>query len=559
MRSLLRPWALFTLALALGLGAMGWITRTAVRTERAEQEARRRAAQAEKVRLAVWRMDSTMALFLAPEAARPWSDFEAFHPAERAFTRRGPAAGGEVLIPSPFLVTDDSLVLLRFQIEGPGRFTSPLVPAPAHQDLARRIAGMAERRAQAELRLQALQGRMTWDSARKALVRQGGALFTARQMEELQDRAEKRGPGAEGRVRIASPFQVFQLAWTPFWEGDSLFMVRQVWVGGREALQGCWLDWSALKEVLMSTIRDFLPAADLRPAAAGEARDAEGRLSSLPVRLLPGEPEGRAAPLSTPSKAALLAGWAFALLGAAAGALVLYRATLLSERRGAFASAVAHELRTPLTTFRLYTELLAHGMVAGEAERDELHGTLLVEADRLDHLVKNVLAYARLESSRGVNLSDIGAGELLDRVGPRLAERARQSGMALERVEPPELRGWTLHTDALVVEQILYNLVDNACKYAAGAADRRIRLDAAGEDGGLVLRVRDQGPGIPANERKRLFKPFQKLGPKEARSAPGVGLGLALCRRLARMLGGELDYEPGEGGACFALRLPSRT
>ncbi|MBK8727456.1 MAG: HAMP domain-containing histidine kinase [Holophagaceae bacterium] len=559
MKGLLRPWVLYALALLLGLGAMGWITRTAMRTERAEQVARQKATQTEKVRLALWRMDSTMALFLSPEAARPWSDYRAFHPADRAFSRTGrTGGGGELLIPSPFLVSDDALVLLRFQMDGPGRVTAPLVPGPEYRELASGIAGMAERRRLAEGRLREIQGRLTWDSVRAAVLRHGGVLFTAQQMQELQDRTRQRSPGSPASLRIASPFQVFQLAWTPFWEGDMLLLVRQVWVGGREMLQGCWLDWNALQEVLMSTIRDFFPGAALRPAQAGEGADAPGRLSSLPVRLVPGGP-AVAPGLSAASKAALLAGWTFALLGALAGALVLARATVLSERRGAFASAVAHELRTPLTTFKLYTELLAHGMVTGEAEQRELHQTLLMEADRLDHLVKNVLAYARLESNRGVNLADILAGELLDRLETRLAERARQGGLVLERVEPPELRALVLHTDALVVEQILYNLVDNACKYAGGAGDRRVRLELALEDGSLVLRVRDQGPGIPAHERKRLFRPFQKLGPKEARAAPGVGLGLALCKRLARMLGGDLDYEPAAGGACFALRLPVRT
>jgi signal transduction histidine kinase len=547
---------LYVLGVVLGLGAMAWITHVALRTERAEQAARRKATQVEKARLALWRMDSTMALFLAPEAARPWSDFESFHPAERALTRTGGAGGADVLIPSPMLVADDPLVLLRFQIDAGGRFTSPLVPPAEFEAAARRVAASPERRRVAEVRLKEIQGRVSLGSVRAAMVRHGAVLLSAGQMKELQDRTGQ-GGGAGGGPTIASPFRVFQGAWTPFWDRDRLLMARQVWVGDRELVQGCWLDWSALKEVLMSTIRDILANADLLPAGPGESPEAAGRLSSLPVRLMPAGPLKAAPRLSSPSKAALITGWTFTLLGALAGGIVLVRATVQAERRGAFASAVAHELRTPLTTFRLYTELLAQGMVPA-GEQQEMHETLLSEADRLDHLVKNVLAYARLESNRGVNLSDLSAGELLDRVGPRLAERARQSGMALERAESEELRGQVLRTDALVVEQILYNLVDNACKYAAGAEDRRVRLELAREGSTLLLRVRDGGPGIPTHERRRLFKPFQKLGPKAARSAPGVGLGLALCRRLASMLGGALDYEAAERGACFALALPVR-
>ncbi len=556
MRSLRRPWVLYVLGLVLGLGAMAWITHVALRTERAEQLARRKATQAEKVRLALWRMDSTMALFLAPEAARPWSDFESFYPAERAVTRAGQAGGRDVLIPSPMLVADDPMVLLRFQIGPDGRFTSPLVPPPEFQAVARRVEASPERRAVAEARLKEIQGRVDLGFVRAAMARHGAVLLSAGQMKELQDRTGK-GDGAEGGPSIASPFRVFQGAWTPFWDGDRLLMARQVWVGERELFQGCWLDWSALKEVLMSTIRDILSNADLLPAGPGESPEAAGRLSSLPVRLMPAGPLKQQPTLSASSKAALAVGWVFTLLGALAGGIVLVRATVQAERRGAFASAVAHELRTPLTTFRLYTELLARGMVPA-GEQQEMHETLLSEADRLDHLVKNVLAYARLDSKRGVNLSDIAAGELLDRVGPRLAERARQAGMELERLEPEELRARNLRTDALVVEQILYNLVDNACKYAAGADDRRIGLELALDGVLLQLRVWDHGPGIPPHARRRLFKPFQKLGPREARSAPGVGLGLALCRRLARLVGGGLAYEAQDQGACFTLALPLR-
>jgi hypothetical protein len=112
-----RPWLLYAVFLALGLGAMGWVTFRALRAERAEQEAQARARMEEKVRLALWRMDSTMALFFSPETARPWHHFEAFH-------REGGSA-----TPSPLLIQDDPMVLLRFQIDAGGRFTSPILPA----------------------------------------------------------------------------------------------------------------------------------------------------------------------------------------------------------------------------------------------------------------------------------------------------------------------------------------------------------------------------------------------------------------------------------------------
>jgi signal transduction histidine kinase len=115
-----------------------------------------------------------------------------------------------------------------------------------------------------------------------------------------------------------------------------------------------------------------------------------------------------------------------------------------------------------------------------------------------------------------------------------------------------------IRTDVAAVEQVVANLVDNACKYARDAEDSRIHLNVSDVDGAVLLRVRDHGPGIPSEEVGRLFQPFTKSARDAAHSAPGVGLGLALCRRIASQLGGKfyLETPTAEGGASFVLRLP---
>jgi signal transduction histidine kinase len=116
-------------------------------------------------------------------------------------------------------------------------------------------------------------------------------------------------------------------------------------------------------------------------------------------------------------------------------------------------------------------------------------------------------------------------------------------------------------TDATALEQIVFNLVDNACKYAAGRCTEpvvRVSLERRGR--WADLRVCDSGPGISRHERSRLFSPFHKSADEAANSKPGVGLGLALCHRLARALGGRLALEKPAGeeaGACFVLKLPA--
>src|SRR5438093_2650051 len=105
---------------------------------------------------------------------------------------------------------------------------------------------------------------------------------------------------------------------------------------------------------------------------------------------------------------------------------------------------------------------------------------------------------------------------------------------------------------------ILFSLVDNACKYAAPtASEKLIHLEALPDGKFAMLRVRDHGQGISAEGARRLFQPFSKSAHEAAHTAPGVGLGLALCRRLSRSMGGDLRLEAlVKGGACFVLTLP---
>jgi K+-sensing histidine kinase KdpD len=125
-------------------------------------------------------------------------------------------------------------------------------------------------------------------------------------------------------------------------------------------------------------------------------------------------------------------------------------------------------------------------------------------------------------------------------------------------VELPEENGeLLLSTDSAAVEQILFNLVDNACKYAAAAADKSIQLSFAVLAKRVQFSVRDHGPGISSAGQRRLFQPFSKSVHEAANSAPGVGLGLALSRRLAADLGGRLELQSPAGGGCeFVLTLP---
>ena len=108
------------------------------------------------------------------------------------------------------------------------------------------------------------------------------------------------------------------------------------------------------------------------------------------------------------------------------------------------------------------------------------------------------------------------------------------------------------------MEQVLFNLIDNAAKYAKPTSDTRVHLTAAITDGTVVITVSDHGPGVPETMRAKIFQPFSKSAEQAAETAAGVGLGLALARQTAHANGGTISYEStSNGGATFILRTPT--
>lgn len=349
----------------------------------------------------------------------------------------------------------------------------------------------------------------------------------------------------------------------PVWVDGELLLVRRVTMGEQTWVQGCWLDWQAIRVWLLKRVSDLLPHAQLTPVA-GTIADADSGsphlLAMLPVSLVPGTLNGSGDRLSLPIRTSLIVAWTCTLLAVAAVVLLVIGMAALSERRAAFVSAVTHELRTPLTTFRMYTEMLADGMVTDDERRREYLATLCAESNRLAQLVENVLSYARLERNRtSLSAQETTAGEMIDRFTQRLRQRTEQAEMELT-IELDDAAGdATLHTDVSAVEQIVFNLVDNACKYAAQAEDRRIHVAGQIDARRFRLSVTDHGPGVGQDVGRRLFRPFSKSAQTAANSAPGVGLGLALSRRLARRLGGDLRLKHSNAnGCCFELTIGVR-
>jgi signal transduction histidine kinase len=337
-----------------------------------------------------------------------------------------------------------------------------------------------------------------------------------------------------------------------------LVLVRAAKVDGKLIYQGVIVDWAKLEGELKSVVGELFPQARLVPVKDTSLVYADRAMTALPLQLDPG-PEPKLAPAGwTTLRLGLVLAWLAAIIAFAAVGFAGWSLIDLAERRIRFVSAVTHELRTPLTSLRLYLDLLVSGMIQDEEKRREYLGTLAMESDRLHRLIDNVLDFARLEKrKKNSDIQAVRVKDLLDQLGRTWADRVAHDGKELIVVStlPTERE---VNTDAAMVQQIVGNLIDNARKYTREAADNRIWVWAKpGTGNTVVLEVEDRGAGVPAGERKSIFKPFRRGEQAESR-AGGAGLGLALAKSWAEVLGASLSYRPADGGtgACFRLELP---
>ena len=376
-------------------------------------------------------------------------------------------------------------------------------------------------------------------------------------------------PTPGGNVSASRDGAFEQQVFTPVWRtgrvdsGPQLFFIREVHIGGATRFQGFWVDWDSMRSAMLGAGADLLPDARLEPVYEGNdvlARNTSGRMiASMPALLIPGAvPAATIGPV-TPTRFALVLVWVLAIAAMAMIWRVLRASTDLAERRGQFVTAVTHELRTPLTTFCLYTDLLADNLVKEEQTRHDYLSTLRGESRRLAGIVEGVLEYARLgRRTKPLAAEQIEVQAAMSACLPALIDRATAGGMSIV-FSSDGLAGVRCAADQSTLDRILLNLIENACKYAGDAEDRRIDILAAVSGGQVVVRVRDYGPGVAQADRARIFEPFQRARRDADGPNPGLGLGLALSRGLARELGGDLRYQPPLGpGAQFVLTIPAR-
>jgi signal transduction histidine kinase len=314
---------------------------------------------------------------------------------------------------------------------------------------------------------------------------------------------------------------------------DSLVDVRVQDGGGQSLFRSSRgeSDSAYAGEATLDAFPDITVRATLRPLAA--------------ERLLVGRPLRSRLPLLVGLLALTSALAVIALLQ-------LRRERELERLRADFTSSVSHELRTPLAQILLFGETLSLERARSADERRLAAETIVQEARRLMHMVDNLLHFSRSRGPRArMTLEPAELAPILASVAASFAPLAEACAMRLRtRLEP----GVVASVDGGALRQIVLNLLDNAVKYGPPGQTVQLGMRTVGDQ--VRIYVADEGPGIPEEDRERIWSPYVRLRRDRNGARGGSGIGLAVVRELAEGMGGSARVLPSEAGACLAVELP---
>jgi signal transduction histidine kinase len=231
------------------------------------------------------------------------------------------------------------------------------------------------------------------------------------------------------------------------------------------------------------------------------------------------------------------------------------KAINLTRRQSNFIDSVTHELKSPIASMKLYLQTLSRHQVDQQLAAD-FHRFMLEDLERLDHLINQMLEAGRLDAERSDGeQEDVELAELLRECAGAVCMSYRVSGEVVRL----ELRPSIVFGRRIDLDVIFRNLIDNAVKYAGATPQVEVSLGPGGE-GKVLVRIADNGRGIPPHLRRKIFGRFVRLGSELEREKPGTGLGLYIARTLVRRQHGSIrvrDREQGPGSV-FEVLLPGR-
>ncbi|MCD6521836.1 sensor histidine kinase [Candidatus Calescamantes bacterium] len=227
----------------------------------------------------------------------------------------------------------------------------------------------------------------------------------------------------------------------------------------------------------------------------------------------------------------------------------------VSETKSLFLSAVSHEFKTPLTIITNYAQLLATGKL-GEVNEEQKNRLIKISLHSryLIRLVENLLNLSRLESGEWeTQFQEFSLRNFLEEVKQEFSPLAKNKNIQLSLELPARLP--RLLSDPYALRLALDNLIENAIKFTPPKGE--VIIKAGRTDSKVRIEVEDTGPGIPPEEREKIFEPFYRVDRKEVRKSWGTGLGLSITRELLKILDGEIEVREGKkGGSVFVITLP---
>jgi signal transduction histidine kinase len=229
------------------------------------------------------------------------------------------------------------------------------------------------------------------------------------------------------------------------------------------------------------------------------------------------------------------------------------KAIRLNQRQSNFIDAVTHELKSPITSLKLYLQTLNRHQVTPEQQAD-FQRFMMDDVKRLDHLIDHLLDAARLDHAQLADgEEDVALAEVVTQSAQLACDRYHLPASIVElRLAPA-----TVHARPADLEIIFRNLLDNALKYSGEHPEVEVETKTNG-NGRVIATIGDNGPGIPAKLRRKIFGRFVRLGNELERKTAGTGLGLYIVRMLVRRLGGKIQVRSKlDGrGTVFEVELP---
>jgi two-component system, OmpR family, phosphate regulon sensor histidine kinase PhoR len=224
----------------------------------------------------------------------------------------------------------------------------------------------------------------------------------------------------------------------------------------------------------------------------------------------------------------------------------------LETVRRDFVANVSHELRTPVSVIQANTETLLSGALDEPEQARRFLEAVRRNAERLGQLISDLLDISRIEAGKyKIEMRALSMTSVARSVSKAVSEACRRRGVVFEVEVPDDL---VVRADPGALEQVLVNLVENAVKY--GPEGGTVELVAVEQGAAVRIEIRDEGPGIAPDHRRRVFERFYRVDPGRSRHMGGTGLGLAIVKNLTEAMGGDVGVDPREPtGSVFWVRF----